>query len=68
VRFADDNGEAYIAITEPDGCVSDLSQGKSIPLMKKTANGWRQFIARNVAAARAKAATPPAPARTDPLE
>jgi len=65
VRFADVDGEVYVAITEPDGSIQIVSEVKSMPLIEKTADGWRQFIERNVAAARTKAATPPAPARTD---
>jgi hypothetical protein len=68
VRFADADGEVYVAITEPDGSIQIVSEVRSMPLIEKTADGWRQFIARNVAAARTKAATPPGPARTGPSE
>jgi hypothetical protein len=63
VRFSDGMDEVLLAITEPDGLVEDVSRGKSMQLIKKTADGWRQFIERNVGAT-----TPPGPARTDPSE
>jgi hypothetical protein len=63
VRFADDDGEAFIAITEPDGFVLDVQQGTIKRLIQKTADGWRQFLARNH-----PLPTPPAPARTAPSE
>jgi hypothetical protein len=54
VRFADGNKELLLAITYPDGSVLDISRGKSMQLVKKTAEGWRSFLKRNVETARKK--------------
>ena len=72
VRFADDDGEVYLAISETEQTLHDVSSRKARKLIPKTADGWRQFIERNVkqaeAGAAAGTATPPAPARTAPSE
>jgi hypothetical protein len=49
IRFADGDHEALIAITEPAGLLENLSSGKSLPLVSKTASGWRSFLARHTA-------------------
>ena len=49
VRFSDGKSEVLLAITDPDGLVEDVSRGKSMQLIKKTADGWRAFIDRNTA-------------------
>jgi hypothetical protein len=49
IRFSDGKSEVLLAITDPDGLVEDVSRGKSMQLVKKTADGWRAFIARNTA-------------------
>jgi hypothetical protein len=72
VRFADGAGEVYLAFDESKQTLHDVSSRKSMKLIPKTADGWRQFIERNVKQAETKSnsnsATPPAPARTAPSE
>ena len=72
VRFSDDDGEVCLAFDETNQTLHDVSSRKAMTLIRKTADGWRQFIERNVKQADAKAAagavTPPEPGRTAPLE
>ena len=71
VRFADDNGEVLLAFSKQQPDLHVVSDRKAMRLIPKTADGWRQFIERNVKqadAAQTQAATPPAPARTAPSE
>ena len=72
VRFADDDGEVFLAFSKRRPDLHVVSEVKALRLIPKTADGWRQFIERNVkqseAATKAEASTPPAPARTGPSE
>jgi len=67
ICFRDPASEILLGFTEPDGSIQIASSGDYRQLAKKTADGWRSFIKRNVEAAAAKA-TPPGPARTGPSE
>jgi len=71
VRFADEDGEVFLAFSKQQPDLHVVSEVKAMRLIPKTADGWRQFIERNVKqaeAAQTQAATPPGPARTDPSE
>jgi hypothetical protein len=72
VRFADDDGEVFLAFTETEGDLHFVSEVTAMRLIPKTANGWWQFIERHVKNAQATTpsatATPPEPARMAPSE
>jgi len=63
IRFSGPGSEILLGFTEPDGSIQIASTGDYRQLVKKTADGWRGFIERNVAAT-----TPPGPAHTGPSE
>jgi hypothetical protein len=67
VRFSDGQRFVVVEFDFDAEMATASSTGKSAKLMKKTADGWRQFIERNVAA-HTKATKPPAPAHTAPSE
>ena len=72
VRFADDDGEFFLAFSKQQPDLHVVAETKAMRLIPKTADGWRQFIERNVkqaeAATSAGSATPPAPAHKVPSE
>ena len=70
IRFAEGDKELLLTISHPNGFVQIVSTGKAKHLVKKTADGWQDFLDRNMKLARQAAQRPmqPAPARTAPSE
>jgi hypothetical protein len=58
IRFSDGRGEALLAFSFPERIVWELSSGKGLQLVPKTAEGWRAFISRHLQV--------PAPSKTSP--
>ena len=48
IRFSDSANQILLGFTEPDGAIQIAESGEYRPLIQKTADGWRQFIERNV--------------------
>jgi hypothetical protein len=65
IRFADGPDDVVLAFGEPSGYIYGPRGVER--LNQKTADGWREFIERNIKAANARP-TPPGPARTAPSE
>jgi len=48
LRFAEGNRELLLTFDWASGQVTDVARGTSCRLVRKTADGWRKFIARHV--------------------